>query len=117
MARILVLEDDPLISTLIHDWLTELGCETIGPVHSVKDAFGLIGSIAIDGAILDISLGDEDCYPIADRLRERGIPIAFATGHGAGSVPDRFKGALMLPKPFSFEAVSKLVDKLISRRA
>jgi CheY-like chemotaxis protein len=113
MPRILVLDDEPLISMMIEDWLAELGCETVGPVHSVRDALGLIGSVAIDGAILDVSLGAEDCYPVADRLRELGVPIAFATGYGPGSIAARFKGELILLKPFDFEAVSEIIAKLV----
>ena len=117
MPRILVLDDEPLISMMMQDWLADLSCETIGPVHSVRDALDLIGSTALDGAILDVSLGAEDCYPVADRLRELGIPIAFATGYGPGGVASRFKGALILPKPFTFEGVKDVVAKLVGNFA
>jgi CheY-like chemotaxis protein len=117
MPRILVLDDEPLITAMLKDWLKELGCETIGPAHSVRDALDLITSGTVDGAILDISLGNEDCYPVADALCDAGVPIAFATGCGAGAVPSRFKDAVMLPKPFDFEAMSKAVAKLEGNHA
>ena len=117
MARILVVDDEPLIAMMVQEWLAELGCETIGPAHSVQDALDLIGSVTVDGAILDVSLGREDCYPVADALRGLGIPIAFATGHGAGSVPARFHGVLILPKPFAFGAVSDFVAQFAAQRA
>ena len=35
--RVLVLEDEPLIAMMMRGWLTELGCETVGPAHTVPE--------------------------------------------------------------------------------
>jgi CheY-like chemotaxis protein len=118
MARILVLDDEPLISMMVQAWLTELGCETVGPAGSVRSALGLIERTDdLDGAILDVSLGKEDCYCVAEVLHERGIPFAFATGHGVNGVAARFNNALVLPKPFDFEAVKDVMNKLLNRHS
>ncbi len=114
MPRILVLDDEPLISMLMEEWLTELGCETVGPASSVPSALGLIDGTSIDGAILDVSLGNEESYSVADALRERGVPFAFATGHGANGVAVRFQDALFVRKPFDFEEVRAVIAKLLS---
>ena len=114
--RVLVVDDEPLISMLVRDWLTELGCETIGPASSVPSALDLIAGAALDAAILDVSLGNEECYSIADALRSRCIPFAFATGHGAGGVVSRFEDAPILTKPFDFEAVKGMMDKLLDHQ-
>jgi CheY-like chemotaxis protein len=113
MARVLVVDDEPLISMVVQEWLTELGCETIGPTESVRSALDLIGTATVDGAILDVSLNCEDSYPVADVLRELGVPIAFATGHGVHGIDSRFNDALILSKPFDFEAVKGFVAKLV----
>jgi CheY-like chemotaxis protein len=117
MPRILVLDDEVLISILVEDWLTELGCETVGPANSVPGALGLIDGTGLDGAILDVSLGNGNCYPVADALRDRDIPFAFATGHLGKEIAARFKDALILSKPFDFEAVRTVVTKLLDSRA
>ena len=117
MARILVLDDEPLISLMVQAWLTELGHETVGPASSVGGALGLIDGAPLDGAILDVSLGDEECYCVADALRDRGVPFAFATGHSHIGVAARFRDALVLPKPFDFEAVKAMVTKLVDDHA
>jgi len=114
MLRILVLEDEPLIAFMMRDWLGELGCETAGPVPSVRAALDLIAASHVDGAILDVSLDGEDCYPVADALLKRGVPIAFATGYGAKGIAPRYKDALMLPKPYGFEAVKGVVCTLLA---
>jgi CheY-like chemotaxis protein len=116
MPKILILEDQPLIAILLQDWLTELGCETVGPAHSVKVALEIIPGAVLDGAILDVSIGDENSYPVADELFRRGIPVAFSTGHGAGGLDSRFANALVLPKPFDFAAVKDVVATLLDDR-
>jgi DNA-binding response OmpR family regulator len=117
VPRILMLDDEPLISMMVRDWLEELGCETVGPAHSVRSALDLIEGASLDGAILDVTLGRENCYPVADALIKLGVPIAFATGRGGEEIDPRFKDAVVLSKPFSFEAVKGAVDRLISAHA
>jgi DNA-binding response OmpR family regulator len=116
MPRILVLEDESLIAIMLEDWLSELGCETVGPADSVRNALEMVDGTEIDGAILDVSIGDENCFSVADALREKGVPFAFATGHDAGAVASRFQDELLLQKPFAFQAVSSTVSKLLDRR-
>ena len=113
MVRVLVVDDEPLISMMVQEWLTELGCETVGPVESVRSALDLIGTATVDGAILDVSLDRDDSFPVADVLYKLGIPIAFATGHSGHGIDARFKDALILSKPFDFEAVEKFVARLV----
>jgi DNA-binding response OmpR family regulator len=108
---ILVLEDEPLISDLLEDWLSDLGCETVGPAHSVQGALGLIAAAPLRGAILDVSLRGEESYSVAQALIERGVPFAFATGHDRGGVLGRFPNALILVKPFSFEDVRAAIGR------
>lgn len=113
MPRILLLDDEPMISMMVQSWLAELGCEIVGPANSVRGALDLIETATFDAAILDVSLGCENCYPVADALIELGIPIAFATGQCRREIDPRFSGALILSKPFGFEAMKGVVDRLI----
>jgi len=114
--RILVLEDEPLIATMMRDWLAELGCETLGPAQTVQAALALIETNPPDAAILDISVGKEDCYPVADRLQDLAVPFAFATGRAGGFIASRHQAAPRLSKPFDFEAVSGVTSKLLNWR-
>jgi CheY-like chemotaxis protein len=117
MPRIFVLEDEPLIAAMLRDWLAELGCETVGPAGSVGDASSFMRDLVADGAILDVSLADGEGYEVADELRQRGVPFAFATGYSAGRLPPRFTGALVLSKPFSFDAVKNAVARILDNAA
>jgi DNA-binding response OmpR family regulator len=112
--RVLVLEDEPLIAMMMRDWLTELGYETLGPAETVQAALALIESNQPDAAILDISLGKQDCYPVADRLQDQAVPFAFATGRSGDNIVRRHQAAPRLSKPFNFEAVSGVISKLLN---
>lgn len=115
MPRILVLDDEPMIAMLVQDWLQELGYETVGPAQTVSAAIDLLESAVLDGAILDVSLGNEDCYAVAERLQVRGVPFAFATGHGRNAIDARFKDAAVLPKPFDFVMMQRVLMELIAK--
>ena len=117
MPRILVVEDEPLIAMMLADWLAEVGHEAKGPVHSVKAALSLLDETAVDAAVLDVTLGDEDSYAVADALAARGVPFAFATGHGISAVAPRYKGVVTLSKPFDFASVTRVLDQILRRTA
>jgi DNA-binding response OmpR family regulator len=78
VPRILVVDDEPLVSVLIENWLTELGCEVVGPAHTVAEGLILADGGQLDGAILDVNIGNETCYSIARALRALGVPLAIA---------------------------------------
>jgi CheY-like chemotaxis protein len=114
MPRILVLDDEPLISMMLQGWLTELACETVGPVCTVQGALRLIESAPPDAAILDLSLAGTKSYEVASALRCRRIPFAFATGYGEKGVEAPFEEELVALKPFDFETIKQVVEGLLS---
>jgi CheY-like chemotaxis protein len=72
--RILVIEDDYFIARDMAKHLKESGAEIVGPVGSIEDALDIIGAAEpLDGAILDINLGGEMAFPVADALRQRRV--------------------------------------------
>jgi len=117
MPRILVVDDEPLISMLLAGWLEELGYQILGPSGNVKSALALIEASPPDAAIIDVSLGAESGYPIADRLAKSNIPFVFATGRAEGSLDPAFKGARVLVKPFDFAAVREILAGITGRTA
>ncbi len=117
MPRILVLDDEPLVSMLVEDWLMELGCEVVGPAHSVKEGLDFAGKAALDGAILDVNLGGNNSYAVAETLKQRGVPFAFSTGDGLIDAASGFSDPILLSKPFDFEGVKTVLGKLLARRS
>ena len=52
----------------------------IGPALTVDQALQYIDSCPdLDGVVLDVRLGEEMSYPVADVLVERHVPFLFAT--------------------------------------
>jgi DNA-binding response OmpR family regulator len=117
VPRIFLLEDEPLIAMMLQRWLEKIGCETIGPAHSVQSSIDLLQSAWLDGALLDVSLQDnEKCYPVASVLRDRRVPFAFLTGYAAEDIDARFREAQVLCKPLEFEAFRAAMAELLSPR-
>ena len=70
-----------------------------------------------DAAILDVSLGADTSFALADRLMARGVPFAFATGYVADD-GELGRGAVArLPKPFEFAAFRAVVGALLGGAA
>lgn len=103
MARILIVEDEPLIAMMLADWLIELGHEALGPAHTVSQALEMISELSPGAAILDVNLHEHRCDAVAEVLAARSIPMAFATGNNADAILARYPNAPALVKPYDFE--------------
>ena len=118
--RILVVEDEPLVSMLVEDELRGAGAEVVGPVSTVSEALGLVEAAAADGgisaAVLDINLQGQAAVPVADRLAALGVPFLFATGYGEGCGTGGHGTAPTLHKPFAPERLIAAVEALASAR-
>jgi CheY-like chemotaxis protein len=117
--RLLLVDDDPILAILVADWLSECGCEVVGPARTIKSALELVEKEgeALDGALLDVALDCGDSYPVADALALNQIPFAFVTGHGLGGVAPGYREAPILTKPFQFEDLQRMIDGLVATRA
>jgi len=96
--RVLVVEDEPVVAMCLEDILESLGCETVGPAGRLADGLALLDHAQFGAAILDINLAGERSTPIAEELRRRGVPFAFASGYGA--VPEGFERWPLIAKPY-----------------
>src|SRR5438552_1528455 len=89
--RILVVEDEALVSMILEDFLANFGCEIVGPATRLKKAIELASVVIVDGALLDLNVGGEMVYPVARILSDRGIPFAFVTGYTATWVSETYR--------------------------
>jgi CheY-like chemotaxis protein len=106
--RVLIAEDEMLVSMLLEEMLDELGCSVLGTAASIEAALSLIETLPeIDAAVLDLNLAGRPIEPVAETLQARGVPILFVTGYGAGTVNDRFPAAKVLQKPFQLPALEQ----------
>lgn len=111
--KVLVVEDEFLVATLIEDMLESAGCIVCGPVPRLAEALEAASREVCDAAVLDINLGGERIYPVADILTRRNLPFIFVTGYGANTLPSAYAACPRLHKPFKradlLAALSNLV--------
>jgi DNA-binding response OmpR family regulator len=106
--RILVVEDEPLISMMLEDFLDMLGHQVAGTAECVGDALAAVQGGGVDAAILDVNLrGGEKSWPVADKLADDGIPFVLATGGGNDGVPGPHRDRPTLTKPYTIDGVKQ----------
>ena len=110
--RVLVVEDEALVAMLVEDLLDELGHEAVAIASWMEDALANARTGQYDFAIVDVNLGGEPSYPVADVLAERGVPFVFATGYGAEGLPPKYFRVPVLAKPFVVADLEKIVMQL-----
>lgn len=111
--RILIVEDEPIVAMCLEDMLQSLGCLIVGPAARLSEGLALATDEQVDAAILDVNLGRERSYPIADLLRARSIPFVFATGYGRADY-QADPAAGLLEKPYTTEQVSAMLAALMA---
>ena len=98
--RVLVVEDEFLVSLTTIDLLERIGCEIFGPAVRLATAFQLTQSELLDAALLDIDIAGEMIWPVAGELRRRGVPFLFVSAYAHLNVIPVFLAAVpCLEKP------------------
>ena len=111
--RILVVEDEALVAMLIEDTLTDLGCEVVGPVATIAEALEMVRGGAVDGATLDINLGGEEAYAVAETLEARGIRFLLMSGYAPENLSPPYARWRVLQKPFSEQALARSLAEVL----
>ncbi|HJP98689.1 MAG TPA: response regulator [Rhodanobacteraceae bacterium] len=106
-VRILIVEDESLVSMLLEDMLGDLGCIVAAAASELGDAKAKLSSTAYDAVILDVNLNGARTFGIAQTLAQSHTPFVFSTGYGADGIPAQFRGVPILSKPFSKREVER----------
>jgi DNA-binding response OmpR family regulator len=114
--NILIVEDDLLIAMDLERTLNDAGCIVVGFVPSVARAMAKIDNNRIDAALLDVTLGGEMAFPVADRLSAEGIPFIFVTAKPS-SVPEHYGTHPVITKPYSPPAVLEALATVMREAA
>lgn len=112
--RVLVIEDEALVAMFVEDTLTEMGHEVGAIASRLEVALEVARTGTFDLAIIDVNLGGQPSYPIADVLKERGIPFVFATGYGSSGLDPKFAGTPVLTKPFAMAHLQKILTQVFA---
>jgi DNA-binding response OmpR family regulator len=112
--RILVLEDEYMLSEDMREALEAEGAIVLGPAPRVRDGLTILDEqAAIDAAVLDVNLQGEMVFPLADRLIQSGTPFLFATGYDPDVIPARFQSVPRCEKPVRVDAIREAIDAVI----
>jgi two-component SAPR family response regulator len=109
--RILLVEDEYLIADDMAYELRNFGLEVIGPFSSVAATLKALEMANVDGAVLDINLGGEKVYPVADVLLGRDVPMVFTTGYDGSEIPPRYAAIDRCSKPVTRDALARAVAR------
>lgn len=111
--RVLIIEDEPLISMDLEAMLSMAGCVVVGPAMNFETAKKLIESERYDAVLLDVNLAGHAVDELAAMLTQKNCPFAFVTGYGRSALPIGFREALVLAKPFSQDRLLATIDVLL----
>ena len=109
--RILVVEDDPLVSEVVVDLLD--GLYDTRQAENSADAMECLRAGGIDAVLLDCTLPgglDPHLVPMAD---DNGIPVILMSGHP--DMLERVPGAVRpcIQKPFSLNALLAMIESVV----
>ena len=96
---VLVVEDNSEIALELAAILEEAGAVIVGPVASVQSAYDQMADKAIETALLDVTL----------RNNETAFPFVFISGQSSALMPPRYRDRAFLNKPYTSEEVVELV--------
>jgi CheY-like chemotaxis protein len=113
---LLVVEDEAIISFLLEDMLCQLGAMQVRLASNVSAALDLIDKEKPDLAVLDVNLGGERVYPVAERLDTDGVPFVFTTGYGRDGIERRWQAKHVVQKPFAIEAMAQALRAILPLR-
>jgi len=109
--RVLIIEDDPALSRLLEDMMSELGYEVVGTAHTSSTALSTLDKNNFDVALVDVVLEGRRCPEIADRLEERGVPFGLVIG-SHHPVEQRHEGVPRIYKPFGIGKLATFLETL-----
>ncbi|SED78315.1 response regulator [Rhodobacter sp. 24-YEA-8] len=119
-SRVLLVEDEPLISMELSDMLEDAGARVVKIAASLDEAIVAARTLDFDVALLDGNLRGAPVDVVAHTLRLRGVPFCFISGYSRDQLPRDFQDAPLLTKPVDQDKLLEIVLKLQtgeSRRA
>lgn len=115
--RVLIVEDEMMISMMLEDMVADLGGTVAAVAASPKQALQFLEDQSPDAAILDVNLDGQNSYDVAAVLEQRGTPFLFSTGYGAAALEEPYRSRRVLQKPFRLEDLAEAMADILSGKA
>lgn len=113
-ARVLVVEDEDLIATLLEELLSKLGCVVVATATNVTEATAVAERDEIDVALLDVMMKGLDVHPVVEILARRGVPYAFVTGYGLIRTTGIYRNRPVLTKPITLPELRRVLREALA---
>jgi PAS domain S-box-containing protein len=113
--RVMIVEDEALVALALREALDEMGFSVLGPFNRISEAMVALRNHRVDAAVLDVNLGGEMIYPLADVLAADRVPFVFITGYGAEEIEPRYAKVPILQKPIEPGALQSVFARQRSR--
>lgn len=115
-ARVLIIEDEPLISLDLEGIVTEIGHDVVGIAQTRDEAVALAAATKPGLVLADVQLADgsSGIDAVNDILRDADMPVIFITAYperlltGEGVEP-----TFLLSKPFRPEMVKAVISQAL----
>ena len=78
-------------------------------------ALALLEAEPVDLAVLDINLQGETVFPVAEALREQGVPFVFATAYQEASILPEYRDVPRWEKPFRPDDLAQALPKIVRK--
>jgi len=115
IARILIIEDSPVIALAIEEMLRTISHVPLGPIGNMASALEFAESEQMDAAIVDLNIRGTKTFTLLSILDRRAIPFLIITGYADWKMPDEWVGRARLQKPFTgLQLEEKLIEILPS---
>jgi CheY-like chemotaxis protein len=120
MARVLVVDDDPDLLTLVELQLRHHGHE-VTTANGGEQALALVDANGRpDVAVLDVAMPGMNGFELLETLRRRpattGLPAVFLSARVSARDVDKGRSldALYLTKPYVMHALLEAIEKLVT---
>ena len=108
---VLLVEDNVIIAWDAEETLKRLGVGLVISASSVSQALAAIEKQPPSFALLDVDLGIETSFAVAEQLMRSGIPFAFVTGYGEQiALPAIFADVPKIGKPYSVDTLRAVLS-------
>lgn len=113
-ARILIVEDQPVVTALLEEAIGDAGGNVVAVATTVQSAIAVISSDTISAAVVTMIVGGVYADEIVRELLRRKIPYAVTTGIGTDLSHPELHASRTIVKPFQTAYVQKVLADMIT---
>ena len=116
MARVLIVEDEPLLALELDPTITDVFAVTVITTISIAGAKEVLRN-PVDFAFLDIDVTNGKTFEVAQLLTRDRVPFVFVSGGSADELPEELRAVRFIRKPFDRTEVQRALHLVLSGRS